>query len=147
MTIRFRVDEKKLSEAIVEGARIKHAQTARVMRRTVVGILRDFQMEAPVLHGRFRAGWSPFLIQEGVSPQEGPNAKLVALGRSEGSFTDGTHDHDRLRKDWKPRITVVNGVFYGEDLEKGRSPQAPAGFHRAILGRWTEHLQKAAREK
>jgi hypothetical protein len=113
------------------------ADSSIVVRKESTDILHEFQVAAPVKLGRFRAGWSSYLIHTGLHPLvEGPDAIAVAEGRALGKF------QERLDNPNGPSISIVNGVHYGPDLEAGASGQADAGFHEAIIARHQANLAR-----
>ncbi len=136
MTITVKLNTETLKAAIKAAESTAGEAAGVVMRTTAANILHDFQLEAPVKSGRFRAGWSVFLIDTGLHPLiEGPDAIAVAEGRLLGSF------HDKTQNSLKPSLTIRNGVTYGPDLEAGRSIQADRGFHERIIERHAAALE------
>ncbi len=126
----------KLEKAMKAASLTAAVASGVVVRTTAANILHDFQMEAPVKTGRFRAGWSVYLIETGLHALvEGPKAKEVAEGRLLGSFIDKTQSPTR------PSIAIRNGVTYGPDLEGGKSIQADEGFHQRIIERHAAALE------
>lgn len=139
VTVTFEVEERELADAIRAFTKAKLVDLGRVLRVTMSGILSELQLVSPVDTGRFRAGWSPFLIHVGFPLDEGPDGVAVAEGRARSTFVDESSSSVR------PFISVTNGVTYGPDLNAGRSPQAPAQFVEGVLNRWRQHLHAAAR--
>ena len=137
MRIRVSIDKSRLDASMGAARAQAMGASGIVVRKESADIMAEFQHEAPVDTGRFRAGWSSYLIHTGLHPlEEGTDAEGVSEGRMLGSFVED------LDNPTGPRIQIVNGVEYGPDLEDGASRQADAGFHAAIIARHQANLAR-----
>ena len=131
--VTWSLNMKRLTNACARFEASQEAASSLMVKKTALEILSDFQKAAPVDPGSFRAGWAPYLLQEGGPGVEGGDSSAAAEGRASGEIEEG-------EENGVLSLVIGNGVAYGEALEDGRSPQAPAGFHQSIVDRHAADL-------
>ena len=87
--VTWSLNMKSLTNAFARFEASQEAASSLMVKKTALEILSDFQKAAPVDTGRFRAGWSPYLLQEGFPVVEGGDSSAAAEGRASGEIEEG----------------------------------------------------------